>query len=215
MKLYTFPPAPSPRRVHLFLAEKALEIEQVHVDLRKGEHLTAGFAAINPALSVPALVLDDGTCLCESVAICDYLESIKPEPALIGPAGRERALVFERNHWVESNGLVAVMEGFRNRSRAMVDHALTGPRVVPQIPELADRGIKRFGWFLEDLDRLLQDCEFIAGPRFSMADITALVTLEFAGWAIRQAVPPELLQLQRWHATVSNRPAIQGSSPAS
>ena len=212
MKLYTYPAAPSPRRIHLFLAEKGLEVEQVVVDLRAGEHLRPAFAAINPALTVPALVLDDGTCLCESVAICDYLESVQPDPALIGRPGRQRALVIERNHWVENNGLVAVMEGFRNRSGAMVDHALTGPRSVPQIPELADRGVRRFGWFLHDLDGLLQDSEFIAGTDFSLADITALVTIEFAVWGLRQSPPTDLPALQRWHAAVTSRPAIQAAS---
>lgn len=211
MKLYTYPAAPSPRRIHLFLAEKALEIEQVVVDLRKGEHLKPEFAAINPALTVPALLLDDGTSLCESVAICDYLESIKPEPVLIGASGLKRALVIERNHWVESSGLTAVMEGFRNRSGAMLDHALTGPRSVPQIPELADRGVRRFGWFLADLDGLLRNSEFLAGPDFSMADITALVTIEFAAWGLKKDLPANLPALQRWHATVTNRPAIQSA----
>lgn len=213
MKLYTYPAAPSPRRIHLFLAEKSLELEQAVIDLRKGEHLEPEFAAVNPALTVPALVLDDGTCLSESVAICDYLESIRPDPPLIGNSARQRAIVIERNHWVEQAGLMAVMEGFRNRSRGMADHALTGPRAVPQIPELAERGIRRYGWFLEDLDRLLQHSEFLAGPEFSMADITALVTVEFAGWGLRQPIPAERREVGRWFTAVSNRPAIR-STPA-
>ena len=122
-------------------------------------------------------------------------------------------MVLERNHWVEQNGLLAVMEGFRNRSRAMADHALTGPRPVPQIPALAERGIQRYGWFLEDLDGLLRDSEFIAGARFSMADITALVTIDFASWGIRQAVPKDFTALQRWRTQVSERPAILALGP--
>ena len=212
MRLYTYPAAPSPRRIHLFLAEKGIEIEQTTVDLAAGEHLKPEFAAINPALTVPALVLDDGSCLAESVAICDYLESLYPDPPLIGRSALERARVIERNHWIEWTGLMAVMEGFRNRSGAMVDHALTGPRSVPQIPELADRGVRRFGWFLQDLDGLLQDSEFIAGTDFSLADITALVTIEFAVWGLRQSPPTDLPALQRWHAAVTSRPAIQAAS---
>lgn len=213
MRLYTYPAAPSPRRIHLFLAEKQLEIEQVIVDLREGEHLRPEFATVNPALTVPALLLDDGTCLCESVAICNYLESLKPEPPLLGATPFERAMVTERNHWVEQNGLLAVMEGFRNRSRAMANRALTGPRPVPQIPELAERGIQRYGWFLQDMDELLRHSEFIAGARFSISDITALVTIDFASWGIRQAVPENLTALHRWRTQVSSRPSIVDLRP--
>lgn len=210
MKLYTYPDAPSPRRVQLFLAEKRLEIPHRIIDLRAGEHLRPEFAAINPALTVPALVLDDGTCLAEPIAICDYLEQIQPEPALIGHTPVERALVLERNHWVENNGLVAVMEGFRNRSRAMSDRALTGRRAVAQIAELAERGVQRYRWFLQDLDELLSASDHVAGTSFSMADITALVTIEFALWGIRVPVPEDLGAVQRWYRSVSARPAIAG-----
>ncbi len=208
MKLYTYPAAPSPRRVHLFLAEKGLEIEQVVIDLADGEHLRPEFAAINPALTVPALVLDDGSCLAESVAICEYLESLHPDPALIGSSPIERAQAIERNHWVEWNGLMAVMEGFRNRSRAMTDHAITGSRPVKQIPELAERGIQRYQWFLEDLDTLLTDQEYLAGENFSMADITAFVVIEFAAWGIRQTMPENMAHVQRWYRQLGLRPAF-------
>ncbi|NDY95453.1 glutathione S-transferase family protein [Wenzhouxiangella limi] len=208
MKLYTYPDAPSPRRVQLFLAEKGLDIPRQTIDLRAGEHLRPEFAAINPALTVPALVLDDGTCLVEPIAICDYLEQVHPEPALFGRSPLERAMVLERNHWIETNGLLAVMEGFRNRSKAMSDRALTGPRRVSQIPELAERGVQRYGWFLEDLDRRLADSDYVAGDRFSLADITAWVTLEFAAWGIRTNLPETLTSLQRWHRQLASRPAF-------
>lgn len=208
MKLYTDPVAPSPRRVHLFLAEKGLEIEQVMIDLASGEHMQTDFAAINPALTVPALVLDDGSCLAETIAICDYLENLNPEPPLIGSSALERARVIERNHWVEWNGLMAVMEGFRNRSRAMTDHAITGPRPVKQILELAERGVQRYQWFLEDLDALLAEHEYLVGEAFSLADITAFVVVEFANWGIRQTVPDHLVHVQRWYRQLGLRPAF-------
>ena len=211
MRLYTYPAAPSPRRIHLFLAEKGVQIEQTTVDLATGEHLKAEFAAVNPALTVPALVLDDGSCLAESVAICDYLESLYPDPPLIGRSALERARVIERDHWIEWSGLMAVMEAFRNRSRAMSDHALTGSRPVAQIPELAKRGIQRYQWFLHDLDALLANNDYLAGEHFSMADITAFVVIEFAGWGIRQSLPDELSHVRRWQHSVAQRPAIAAS----
>ncbi len=212
MRLYTYPAAPSPRRIHLFLAEKGIEIEQTTVDLAAGEHLKPEFAAINPALTVPALVLDDGSCLAESVAICDYLESLYPDPPLIGRSALERARVIERNHWIEWTGLMAVMEGFRNRSRAMNDHAITGPRAVAQIPELAERGVQRYQWFLQDLDALLASSDYLAGEFFSMADITAFVVIEFASWGIRQPLPDELSHIRRWQHSVARRPGFAAAS---
>lgn len=212
MKLYTYPAAPSPRRVHLFLNEKDLKVEQILVDLATGENHKPEFAAINPALTVPALVLDDGTCLAESVAICDYLESLHPDPPLIGSSAIDRARVIERNHWVEWNGLMAVMEGFRNRSPALGDRAITGSRPAKQIAELADRGVERYQWFLQDLDALLAQSEYLANEKFSMADITAFVVLEFAGWGIRQPVPDWAHHIQRWQRMLARRPAFAGDS---
>ncbi|MEE4639447.1 MAG: glutathione S-transferase N-terminal domain-containing protein [Wenzhouxiangella sp.] len=208
MKLYTYPKAPSPRRVHLFVAEKQLQLSQRIVDLAAGEHLQADFATLNPALTVPALLLDDGTCLVEPIAICHYLEQLYPEPALFGRTPLEQAMVLERNHWIETNGLLAVMEGFRNRSGAMTDRALTGPRAVRQIPELAERGVQRYRWFIEDLDQVLADSDYLAGDRFSLADITAWVALEFAAWGIRATLPETLNNLQRWQQQIAGRAAF-------
>jgi glutathione S-transferase len=212
MKLYTYPKAPSPRRVHLFLAEKELEIPQETVDLATGEHLKPPFAAINPALTVPTLMLDDDTCLIEPLAICQYLEELHPRPPLMGSTPIQRALVLERNHWIENNGLQAVMEGFRNRSKAMVGRALTGSRNVEQVPALAERGQQRYQWFLDDLDRLLSNGDYLAGNFFSMADITAWVTIEFAAWAIRMEIPDRLENCRRWRTRVEGRPAFRQTS---
>ncbi|MEE4296510.1 MAG: glutathione S-transferase family protein [Wenzhouxiangella sp.] len=213
MKLYTYPAAPSPRRVHLFLAEKGMQIPEETVDLGAGDHLRAAFAQINPALTVPALVLDDDTCLVEPIAICQYLEERQPDPPLMGSDPLQRALVLERNHWVETNGLLAVMEGFRNRSKAMRHRALTGPRAVEQIPELSQRGKQRYEWFLEDLDHLLAKTEFLAGDFFSLADITAWVTMEFAGWGIRLAIPENRSNCRRWQKQLADRASFKGTPP--
>lgn len=212
MKLYTFPQAPSPRRVHLFIAEKGLDIEQQTIDLRKGEHLEPEYAGCNPACTVPALELDDGTCLSECVAICRYLEEIQPDPPLFGRHALERAVIAERDHWVEMNGILAVMEAFRNAAPGMADHALPGTRRVAQIPELAERGRQRYGWFLEDLDGILAGSEYVAGEVFSVADITALVTIDFARGALKAEIPDWAERVRVWHEKVSARDSVRAES---
>ncbi len=209
MKLHTFPDAPSPRRVHLFLAEKDMEIEQAFVDMRKGEHLSDGFAAIHSDCTLPVLELDDGTCLSSCAAICRYLETVQPDPPLLGSTPEECARVDDRDRWVEMNGMLAVMEGFRNSVKGMKDHALPGRRPVAQIPELAERGRQRFQWFMNDLDGMLSKHDFVAGDGFSVADITALVTIDFGLRGMKMQMPDGCMHLARWHRTVSQRPTIQ------
>jgi glutathione S-transferase len=209
VKLYTYPQAPSPRRIHLFLAEKGLDIEQEVIDIRAGAHFNPDFAGRNRQRTVPVLELDDGTCLSESVAICRYLEDLQPSPPLFGNSAAERAFVVDRDHWVEMNGLLAVMDAFRNSLPGMADRALPGPRRVAKIAELAERGRQRYGWFMADLDEQLADREFIAGNDFSVADITALVTIDFASRGIKMDIPDELTHLTRWYAQVNARPAVQ------
>jgi glutathione S-transferase len=211
MKLHTFPEAPSPRRVHLFLAEKNMDIEQVIVDMRKGEHLSDEFAALHPDCTVPLLELDDGTCLTSCAAICRYLEALQPEPALLGSTPEERARIDDRDRWIEMNGMLAVMEGFRNSVKGFKDHALPGRRPVEQIPELAERGRRRFEWFMSDLDETLTKQDYIAGDDFSVADITALVTIDFGLRGMRMQIPEEARALKAWHDRVSSRPAIAGA----
>lgn len=210
MKLHTFPEAPSPRRVHLFLAEKGLEIQQVLVDMRKGEHMSDAFAALHPDCTLPLLELDDGTCLSSCAAICRYLEALQPEPPLLGTTPEERALIDDRDRWVEMNGMLAVMEGFRNAVGGMKDHALPGRRPVAQIPELAERGRQRFEWFMNDLDDMLSGRDHVAGNDFSVADITALVTIDFGLRGMKMQLPEDAAALKAWHERVSSRPAISG-----
>lgn len=210
MKLHTFPEAPSPRRVHLFLAEKGLEVEQVLVDMRKGEHMSDEFAAIHPDCTLPVLELDDGTCLSSCAAICRYLETLQPEPALFGTTPEESARIDDRDRWVEMNGMLAVMEGFRNSVKGFKDHALPGRRPVAQIPELAERGRRRFEWFISDLDEMLSRHDHVAGDDFSVADITALVTLDFGLRGMKMELPEDARSLKVWHERVNARPAVAG-----
>ena len=208
MRLFTCSTAPSPRRVTLYLAEKGISLETVEIDLAGGEHLADEFAARSPDCTVPVLELDDGHCLWNTLAIRRYLEDLHPEPPLMGSDSRSRAEVLQRTMWIEHNGLLAAAEAFRNASRGMKDHAVPGRRPMPQIEELAERGRTRFGWFLDDLNALLETREYLAGDAFSTADIDALVILEFGQRATR-APSDGLNGLNEWLARIRDRPALQ------
>ncbi|MBT8151992.1 MAG: glutathione S-transferase N-terminal domain-containing protein, partial [Gammaproteobacteria bacterium] len=126
MKLYTFPPAPSPQRVHIFIQEKGIEIDTEFVDMMKAEQLAAEYKAINPRATVPALVLDDGTVIAEVVAICRYLEVTYPDTPLLGSSAREQALVCEWDHRLEMECMSAIAEALRNKGEAFKHRALPG-----------------------------------------------------------------------------------------
>lgn len=206
MKLYDCAPAPSPRRTRIFIAEKDLDIETVQVDLGSGEQLSDSFRKLNPRCTVPVLELDDGRVLTENVAIAAYLESVKPEPPLMGTDPYARALVLEWNARVEQEGMLAIMEAFRNRSKGLQDRALTGPRNYAQIPDLVERGTQRTKDFLAVLDERLAENEFICGDAFGLADITATIAVEFAG-RIKVEIPDDAANLKRWFEAVKQRPS--------
>jgi glutathione S-transferase len=208
MKLYDCGPAPNPRRVRIFLAEKGINIPKVQVNLREHEQFSPEFRKLNPACTVPVLELDDGTALCEVVAIYRYLEEAYSDPPLLGVDARDKAIVAMWDHWCELDGFLAVAEAFRNASPAFKGRALTGPEETEQIPALAERGRVRVRRFFEALDARLGGQEFIAGPRYTAADITALVAVDFAGW-IKMSIPEEYQNARRWHAAVSERPSAQ------
>jgi len=208
MRFYDCATAPSPRRVRIFLAEKGLALPTVQVDLRNGEQFSAAFRAINPDCTVPALALDDGTVIADAVAICGYLEELHPEPALIGTSPRERAVVMALNRQIERDGFYAAMDAFRNTARGLQGRALPGPHDYEQIPELAERGRARIGHFFKAMDARLADKAFVAGERFTIADISTLVLTDFAGWA-KLKVPEDCAHLSRWHAAVAARPSAR------
>ncbi len=208
MKFYDCATAPSPRRVRIFAAEKGIELDTVQVDLRNGEQLGEAFRKINPDCAVPALELEDGTCLSEVLAICSYLEDTHPEPPLFGKTPAERAEVLMWNTKIEQQGLQGVMEGFRNFSKGFKDRALPGPDNYAQIPELAERGRVRLQRFYERLDEHLAGRETIAGDSYSIADISALVMVDFAA-AIKVPVPDDAVELKRWYAGASSRPSAR------
>ena len=206
MKLYDCKTAPSPRRVRIFAAEKGIELEKVEIDLSKGEQFSESFRKINPDCVVPALELEDGTCINEVSAICRYLESAFPEPPLLGSTPLEMATVIMWDTKVEQQGLVAMRDAFRNSAKGLKGHALTGPVSYEQIPELAERGLKGVSVCLNSLNEQLDGREFIAGDFFSVADITAQVLVDFAAW-MKIAIPDDASHLKRWYEAVSSRPS--------
>ena len=204
MKFYDCTTAPSPRRVRIFLAEKGVSIETVQVDLRNGEQFSPAFRTINPDCTVPALQLDDGTVIADAVAICGYIEELHPEPALIGTTPQERAIVIALNRQIERDGFLAAMDAFRNVAKGLKGRALPGPYDYEQIPELAERGRARLGNFFHDMDARLATRDFVAGNRFTIADISTLVLIDLAGRA-KLGVPDECMNMRRWYARVSAR----------
>jgi glutathione S-transferase len=206
MKLHDCRTAPSPRRVRIFLAEKGLALPTVQVDLRHGEQLTPSFRALNPWCTVPVLELDDGTTISEAIAVCHYLEAVHPEPALMGRTPAERATILMWEHRCEIDGFLAVQEAFRNSARGLKGRALTGAEEVAQIPALAERGRARVLRFMRLLDRRLAESPWVGGPGYSVADITALVAVDFAGW-LKLELPPDCVHARAWHADASRRPS--------
>jgi glutathione S-transferase len=204
MKVYDCKTAPSPRRVRIFLAEKGVEMPVVQVDLSSGEHLSEAFRKINPWCTVPVLALDDGTIISEVVAVCRYLEEAYPDPPLMGRDAKEKAVVAMWDHRFEIDGFLAVAEALRNASPRMQGRALPGPAEVAQIPALVERGKARVGRFFAALNERLGESEYVAGDQYTMADITAQVSVDFAAW-IKLSPGDEHPHLKRWHENVSRR----------
>ena len=206
MKLYDYAAAPNPRRVRIFLAEKNLEIETIQIDIRNNEQKSEAFLKLSPLGEVPLLQLDDGTCISQVNAICRYIEEIYPENPLFGRTALEKALVESSNHQLNMNGIVAVTEGFRNSNPMFEGRAIAGPNSYAQIPALAERGLLRVDHLFRDLEAHFAASEFIIGDYFSVADITAFVTMDFAGW-IKKTIPEDCVNLQRWYDQVNARPS--------
>ncbi|MBK9441035.1 MAG: glutathione S-transferase [Comamonadaceae bacterium] len=205
--LYDCATAPSPRRARIVLAEKGIKHETVQIDLRAGEQLGEAFRKINPQCTVPALRTEDGKVLTDNAAIAAYLEARYPRPPLMGVTPMEKAEIASWHWRVEFEGFLAIAEALRNISPAMVNRALPGPVNYAQIPQLAERGLARLQQFLVDLNDWLQDQDFIAAQQFSIADITAVVAVDFA--RIVKVKPDERHpHLLRWRAAMAQRPSM-------
>jgi glutathione S-transferase len=207
IKLYQSAGSPNSRRVRIFLAEKGLSIPLVPVDLGKGEQHSETYRAINPRRVVPTLVLEDGTAIGEVPVIVRYIEETHPQTPLLGVTAKERALVAMGERRVELEGFAAVMEAIRNTAPGLKGRAIAGPYDYEQIPELAERSKLRVKNFFADLDERLREVPFVAGENYSIADITALVTVDFAAKAINLPLPEQHVALKRWYDLVSKRPS--------
>lgn len=205
MKLYDFPLSPSPRRVRIFMAEKGIEAEIVTVNIRERAQFDQAFRMLSPNCTVPVLELDDGTAICDSLAIWRYLEEAQPEPPLLGTDPVSKAMVELWLRRIELEGYQAVVEILRNEAERFRDRAVPSPVPFAQIPALAERGRKRLPLFFDALDEQLQRNPYVAGPEFSAADIHALVTVDFARNAVQIEPRPELAALAAWHGKVSAR----------
>jgi glutathione S-transferase len=201
VKLYDSKMAPNPRRVRIFLAEKGVEVPTVQVDLGKAENRGAAYLAKNPMGGVPMLELDDGTCLAETVAICRYFERTHPEPPLMGVGAQDEAVVEMWQRRMEHEVALPIMQVFRNT------HEFFKGR-IPQVPEYGEvcraQALKRLEW----LDGELAARPFVAGDRYTIADITALCGVDF-GRPTGIRIAPEWKHLQRWHEAVSARPSAR------
>lgn len=207
LKLYHAPASPNSRRVRIFLAEKGVSVPLVSVDLAAGEQHCDAYLAINPRRVVPTLVLEDGTAIGEVLAIWRYIEEAYPAMPLLGATPKERALVTMWERRAELEGFAAVMEGVRNAAPRLAGRAIAGPHDYAQIPALVERSKLRIANFYGDMDAWLAEAPFVAGELFSAADITSLVTVDFATRAFDMPISAEMRALKRWYDVVAARPS--------
>ena len=205
--LYDCATAPSPRRARILLAEKGVPHETVQVDLRSGEQLSDAFRQINPQCTVPVLRTDDGLLLTDNAAITAWVEARFPQPPLLGATPAEKAEIASWNWRIEFEGLMAIAEALRNSAPAMASRALPGPVDYAQIPELAQRGLARVQQFFVTMNERLAGRDFIATERFSIADITAVVAVDFAR-VVKVKPGEQHPHLLRWRASLAQRPSM-------
>ena len=207
MTFYDCLTAPSPRRARILLAEKGIECQAVQIDLRTGEQMGEAYRAINPQCTVPALATPEGMVLTDNAAIAAYLEAAYPQPPMLGVTALDKAEIASWNWRMEFEGLLAIAEALRNSAPAMANRALPGPVDYAQIPELAARGLQRVQHFMDMLDAHLAGREFIAADQLSVADITAVVAIDFAR-VVRMKPSEQHPNLLRWRAALALRPAF-------
>ncbi|MGE8318545.1 MAG: glutathione S-transferase family protein [Comamonas sp.] len=207
MILYDCATAPSPRRARILLAEKGIAHETVNIDLARGEQLSDSFRQVNPLCTVPALRTEEGPVLTNNAAIAAYLEAHRPEPPLLGTTPLEKAEIASWNWRIEFEGMTAVAEALRNSTPAMANRALPGPVNYAQIPELAQRGLARLQQFFTTLNEHLAGRDYIATERFSIADITAAVVVDFSR-VVRVKPGEQHPHLVRWRAAMAQRPSM-------
>ncbi len=209
MKLYDFELAANAQRVRVFLAEKGLEVPIEQLNVRDDDQFAEPFSSMNPFHCVPFLQLDDGTVIAESMSICRYLEELHPEPALFGRTAEERAVIDMWLRRFELDGFIPMLHAVRNHVPMFAGRVVPGTRTdLPQLPEMVTRGKEMMEIFLGRVEPHMAQNEFVAGPEFTVADITGFFT-------VRMTVPMEMdlatsyPAVAAWFAKVSARPAFQ------
>lgn len=209
MKLYDFPPAVNAQRVRTFIAEKGLDLPMVEVDVRAGTLHEEPFRSMNPFAVVPFLELDDGAVIGESIAVCRYLEEIHPENPLMGRDPKERAIVEMWNRRVELDGFMPALHALRNADPLYAGRVLPGTRNdLAQLPEIVQRGKDALAILFDRLDTRLADSPFLAGERFSVADVTGWFTVQVAS-RIGVPIPDACPSVGRWHRELADRPSVR------
>lgn len=208
LKLYQSNASPNSRRVRIYLAERGICAMTVPVDLGNKEQFSEAYGAVNPRRVVPTLVLPDGTAIGEVPAILRYLDEAYADRPLGGTTAKDKALVAMWDRRMELEGFAAVMETVRNRAAGLAGRALSGPHGYEQIPALVERGKVRIRDFCADLEQRLAGNAFVAGERFSTADITALVTIDFATKALELSIPDGHAATRQWYDLIGARPSI-------
>ncbi len=204
--LYDYSMAPSPRRARIFLAEKGITHETVQIDMRKAQQMGEDYRAINPDCTLPALRLEDGHILTDNAAITAWAEASYPNPPLLGNTPLEKAEVASWNAKIEQSGFMAIAEALRNSNPAMKDRALPGVHNFAQIPELAQRGKERLNIFMDMLNAHIEGREFVAGNAFSLADISAVIAVDFA--KVVGVTPADHAHIVAWRARMAQRPSF-------
>lgn len=202
MRLYDSFRAPNPRRVRWFMAEKGIDdVEVVNIDVFKGEHRTPEYLSKAGMANVPALELDDGVTITESVAICRYLESLYPEPNLFGRDAEETAVIEMWTRRAEMLVATPLMMAVRHSHPALAALDTQVPEVASTNRQAAERALRLF-------DRQLASHPFIAGDRITMADICAVISMDFARM-VKFTVPEGLANVERWRGEMLARPAAK------
>ena len=207
MTFYDCATAPSPRRARILLSEKGVAVDTIQIDLRTGEQMGDAYRGINPQCTVPALRTTEGAVLTDNASIAAYLEASHPQPPMLGVTALDKAEIASWNWRIEFEGLMAIAEALRNSAPAMANRALPGPVDYAQIPELAARGLQRVQHFLDMLDARLAGREFVAADQLSIADVTAVVAVDFAR-VVRIKPSEQHTNLLRWRAALALRPAF-------
>ena len=208
MKIYDWHIAPNPRRLHIYLAEKGLNVELIEVG-QADFTLAPWFKEKYPHAMVPMLELDDGTHIGEAMAIARYFEETQPDPPLMGTTAKEKAVIDMWEKRANEEGMLPASELFRNTHPAFAERGLPGAHEpVPAIEALRERGRARLARFFRKFDEQLGREEFVAGPKWSVADATTLCAIDFAGWSDVK-IPDDCRNLQRWYKAVDARPSAR------